>query len=192
MKGVSQNLYSPPSNYEYEHSRIVLVEFAEPRECKEMGQRCTRQLAENISDMTTNVDPVVVTPDQINMSDPATALERGRISLDTLRMASERYGGQAVMLGEITQFSPYASLSAGVRIKIFSTSDASLETSVSENYSADDPQFRSYVKDYYERRSDSEACRFGPHLLLTSPRYFTLVVTDNIVREHIVGKPAGN
>lgn len=174
------------SDHQYKYGRIVIVEFADKREYEDMGERCARQVAETLSDVTTNVDTVVVSPGDIDMDDAGTALERGRISLDALRAASERYRGEALMLGEVTQFSPYSDFSMGMRVKIFSTSDATLDTSVSQKWSSDDPQFREHVEEYYERRRNSAECRFGPDLFLTSPRKFTTVVADKLVRDHIL------
>jgi len=110
IRSATPGMSTQTSDREYRYGRIVIVEFADKREYEDMGERCARQVAEKLSDVTTNVDTVVVSPDAINMDDAGTALERGRISLDALRAASERYRGEALMLGEVTQFSPYSDL----------------------------------------------------------------------------------
>jgi hypothetical protein len=162
-----------------------MVEFADHPPYSGTGARFSRLLKEKMSGSTDGIDTVIVRPGEVGINRSDRMLGRGRISLKTLELARQRFGGGSIMIGEITDYDPYSGPSVGVQFKIFSTSDASLLTSVSDRWNAASPEVLKAVRRFYRRNRGRDECRFGPNMFLTSPRYFLVFVADRIVNTHL-------
>ena len=176
----------PSSAPSVPHGRMVIVEFADHPPYSGTGMRFSRVLKEKISESTDQTDVVIVDPGDIAMRRSDRTLQRGRIALKTLEITRRRFGGDTLLIGEITHYDPYSGPSVGIHLKAFSTANAEMLESLSERWNSASPALRKPIRRYYQRNRARDECRFGPNMFLTSPRYFLLFVADQIVRDHLL------
>ena len=166
--------------------RLLILHFAdEPPYCG-TGRQLARLLGDKISTVTAGADAIVVSPRAVGLADVSRTLRRGRIPLQTLQRARKKYHADTILIGQITDFDPYADPAVALNLKVFQTADAALVAGVSRRWSAASPEVKKQVKEYYRRCRSREECRFGPNMFLTSPRYFLIFVADRIARAHLL------
>lgn len=190
--GCLSGLNTAPKRVSPGYDRLLIVEFADQVPYRGVGTQFASILGDTTSDMTGTVDAIVVGKSDLGMDSPSTILNRGRMPLDLLKKARDRFDADALLIGEMTSFDPYSDPAVSTRGKLFDVGNGVVIDEFSNRWDATDEDVKDAVQEYYDANRGRDSMEFGPNVYLTSPRYFLHFVAHQIARDHVMVEKAND
>lgn len=162
------------------YRRVAVVEFFDHSRYSSYGYGgdFSRALAEKLADETATTDVVLVP--RSSLRDEHDPFVSGRMPLDVLVQVREECKADAIIVGSLDQINPYRAPSVQISLKFIDTATGRVLFSLSERWDAGQKPVQSMMDAYCRRNHVSDDGRYGPDLVLNSPRYFLRFVADQV------------
>jgi hypothetical protein len=107
---------------------------------------------------------------------------RGTIRAQDLVQLDRTYRVDAVVLGTVTRYDPYAPQILGLDVKILSTRTGVVLWASSRVFDASSDRVANDALSWYDRYVDETGAEFGPEVVLLSPKAWARYVCDRLAR----------
>jgi hypothetical protein len=120
---------------------------------------------------------------------------RGAIRAEDLIRLEKEYRVDAVALGTVTRYDPYAPQVLGLSVQVLSTRTGAVLWSCQKVFDASSPQVADDALRWYDRDVEETGAEFGPEVVLLSPkafaRYACARLAESLVAETKVARRDG-
>lgn len=120
---------------------------------------------------------------------------RGAIRAEDLIRLEKEYRVDAVALGAVTRYDPYAPQVLGLSVQVFSTRTGAVLWACQKVFDASSPQIAEDALRWYDRHVEETGAEFGPEVVLLSPkafaRYACARLAESLVTEIRVAQSDG-
>jgi hypothetical protein len=170
--------------------RVLVLPFAPETEFPDQAPMVTARFVQALRRGTFTVLPL---PDEELTAALAEDVRlRGTIRAEDLVELEREYRADAVIIGTITRFDPYAPQELGLDIKAVSTRTGAVLWSAERLFSASSHSVAEDALAWYDRYIEKTGSEFGPEVVLLSPkafaRYACSRITDPLVGERTVAR----
>ena len=118
--------------------------------------------------------------DDASLKSDSGPIGSGKIPVSTIIELGRRYGVDAVLFGEISQFRPYTPPSLGIGASLIDVHTGKVLWSVTDFVDASDAQTSVSMRLWFEEKAATDDTVYDERLVSTSPRWFARFATDRL------------
>ena len=154
--------------------RMLVVPFVAENEFPDQAEMVTARFTQALRKGRFSVVPL---HDSAVAEDLAEGVRlSGTMRADDLIRLEKDYGVDAVVLGTVTRYDPYAPQVLGLDVKVLSTRTAAVLWASSRVYDASTDRVAHDALRWYDRFVEETGAEFGPEVVLLSPRAYARYV----------------